>query len=120
MGQELLYNVVIASTQDMSTSFISNAIQTEGFNKFKIKIICTGTPVGQLSIQEANDYMPGVPAYPGNWSDIQLNPVMVPLTGSDQEYSIDFYLTAISYIRINYVATSGTGTMYAVISAKEI
>lgn len=120
MGQALLYDVVITLNQDMSTSFISPAISTEGFNKFFIKILCTGSPVGILSVQESNDYEPQQPGSPGNWADIAFNPTMVALTGSNQDYEIDFTLTAIPYIRINYIFTSGTGSMYSVISAKEI
>lgn len=88
----------------------------------------TGTsPVGTLAVQVSNDYSQdgqGNVLNAGTWNPIyfQLNGSSivnsVPVTGNTGIGAIDVPITGFYAIRTVYTATSGTGTLTAIINAK--
>lgn len=110
----------ILENQSMAASFQSGPVSLEYFDRCNIAILTSGTPTGQITIQASEDYLPpqSAPAtLVPTWFDIPLN--LAPLTGTPNNYIIDIIETSIRYIRIDYVAAAGVGTMNAKLSAKD-
>lgn len=111
---------MLVNNQSMAGSFQSAPVSTERFDRIMLEIICTGTPTGTVSLQVSNDFLPVNQQQivsSANWNDIPLS--LTALTGGPETYIIDMVETAGPWLRINYVQSGGTGTMNAVITAKE-
>jgi hypothetical protein len=86
------------------------------------------SPVGNISVEISNDYMPGAPSSEkpinaGTWTQVYftLNGSSVvnsaPVSGNTGTGAIEFTTGAYA-IRTKYTATSGTGLLQAVINCK--
>lgn len=114
--------VVLVNGTALTGSFQSQPFSIKNYDRLTIEILCTGAPVGTVTVQASNDYVPpsmslNPSVIPADWFDMPLG--LVALTGSAQNYFIDVAETGIPWIRINYVYASGTGSMTAVVTAKE-
>lgn len=117
MGKKTLPSYVIVAAQSLGSSFSTVPTNTARFDRVCLYMNATGTPTGVLSVQASNDYNPTTPGAVAHWADVPLS--LTALSGSPQDYFIDIQMTAIPWFRLHYVFTSGTGSLYAVISAKE-
>lgn len=101
----------ILNAQSLGASFDSVATSIQQLDRVGISITTTGTPTGTVSIQGSVDKI--------KWFDMTFDTAIAPLAGSPNDYFFDIEATALSWIRIDYARTSGTGTMSAYITAKE-
>ncbi len=76
------------------------------------------TPVGVLSVQVSVDYEPEK-NISGNWDTVIL-PITPAVSGNSGTYTIDLTQLAAPWCRLVYTRTSGTGTLNAFMSAKEV
>lgn len=109
MQKRVLEPYKLVDAVSLASSFVSSPTSVKYLDRTLLQIVCTGAPVGTVTVQASVDGT--------NWFDMPLG--LVALTGSPQRYFIDISQSAIIQIRINYVATSGSGTMTAIVSAKE-
>lgn len=121
-GKKIQGPYAVVDAQSMSASFQSNAIPVDRSDRVCLEILCTGSPVGTVSVLASVDYQAsGTPvssgSNPPNWFTMPLD--LTALTGSAQNYFLDINVTSIRFLSINYTRTSGTGSMTAVVSAKE-
>lgn len=84
------------------------------------------TPVGTVSVQMSNDYSlypDGTVKNSGTWTTIYINVAGSPsltaaVTGNTGSGFIDLTATSAYAVRLIYTATSGTGTLQALMHAK--
>lgn len=76
------------------------------------------TPVGVLSVEVSIDYDPQQ-NNAGNWDTLVL-PVTAAVSGNSGTLSIALQQLSHPWVRLKYTRTSGSGTMNAFLSAKEI
>lgn len=113
---------------DMSANIVSapTVLQTLTLGMYQLSW-SGASPVGTVTFQLSNDYSldaTGKPANLGTWSTgYVFDPATstfinsVPITGNTGDGVIEFQ-TGANAIRIVYTATSGAGTLQAVISSK--
>jgi len=121
-GKRTLPPFEIVQPTLLTSSFVSNPVSVQRLDRVGLEIIVTGTPTGTVTVQGSIDYVPPTvqispSVSPATWFDIPLD--LDALTGGPQTYVIDMVTTAIPWLRISYTFTSGTGSMTAVIVAKE-
>jgi len=108
--KRILEPFTLLSAESMGASFSSPATSFKYMDRVMLHITTTGTPTGTLSVQTSINGQTG-------WEIVPLG--MNPLAGVNDDYVIDMQVTALPFLRINYVRTSGTGTCTAVLSGKE-
>jgi len=114
-------SVKIADNIDIATSFTSQGINLISIYAYSIQAVHSGTAAGTFKLQGSND--PGDNgsgqgvSQPTNWTDISDSPQAVSGAGS-----VLWDVTECSYrwVRMIYTATSGTGTLNAIINTKGI
>jgi hypothetical protein len=114
------YRVVTAG--DLSGDVTSSVTSVFYQDNICYQCILTGAPVGRLYVQGSVDYKPppagsseNVPANAGNW----INIIYADIAAAD-EVIFDINQLPVPYIRLFYDRSSGTGTMIADITAKEV
>jgi|ERR1019366_6402085 hypothetical protein len=110
----------VITNGDMTSTVTSlvTILQTTG--KASYDISWTGTPTGTFNVQVSNTYTQdssGQPANPGNWTTLTLSAPTLA-SGSSGNGFIDVTVTGAYAIRLQYAATSGTGTLNATIAGK--
>ena len=110
--------VIISASMTSTVTTSPTILQTNG--KASYDIAWTGTPVGTFNVQVSNTYTQnadGTVRNPGNWTTLTLSaPTMA--TGTAGNGFIDVTATGAYAIRLQYVPTSGTGTLNATIAGK--
>jgi hypothetical protein len=109
MGQKWILEPYVFQTTSLAASFTSEATSIKRFDRCLLQIVCAGTPAGTLTVQGSAD----------NITFVELPLSLTVLAGSAQNYFVDIQQTAIAWLRLKYVRTSGTGTIAATITAKE-
>lgn len=97
---------------DLSSSFVTEATNVTYHDRICITATATGTPTGQLSIEVTN-------ALDGGWYELPVSPVIPAFAGAGDDHIFDIQVSAITLIRLKYVATSGAGELKATITARE-
>lgn len=120
MSRKLVYTAEVASAQNLGASFDSNPIKIQYLDNVGIQCNFSGSPVGTLSIQVSADYqqdLQGNVINAGHW--VTLQSTSTALTVGSPIY---FDLTQLSapWVRVDFVRTSGTGSMDIWCYAKEI
>jgi hypothetical protein len=123
MPKNALLKERIITSGDMSQSFITSSITgIQYLDNIGIQLNWTGTPIGsfsfQVSIDHAQDNRGNVTVV-GNWVTLAVSPTIAAAGTSDQAY-VDINQTGATFIRVLYTKTSGTGTLNAFLSAKEV
>jgi hypothetical protein len=105
-------------TAPANASAISSVIDCRTLNNVSIQVTFTGTPTGTLNFQGSGDFVPnpnnisgGYPINVGTWTSL----TPAPTSPSGSAITVLGNLTAVAFpfIRVNYVATSGSGTIVA-------
>lgn len=117
---------------DMSTSSITSAVTNiQHLDDIGYQFNWSGAPVGRISIQVSIDYAQdfnGNVSNPGNWVPLVftywngtafVTDTAIPTSVGSPVY-LDLALLSSPWIRAVYTRTSGTGTLNAYISAKEV
>lgn len=86
----------------MASSFQSAGQFLDHYTIYSIQAVYTGSPVGTLSLASSND---GV-----TWDTITGTSTAVSAAGSTM---FNVTITGYKWVRLEYVATSGTGTLNA-------
>lgn len=84
------------------------------------------TPIGAISVQVSNDYSQnedGSVKNAGTWNTLTFSvggspTTSIPVSGNTGNGMIDIVDTAVYALRLVYTATSGTGTLNAILCAK--
>lgn len=118
------YNVVPPVAGNMATTLTSAPTNVQMIDDAGYSLAWTGTPVGVFNIQCSADYNPGTPftdysANPGTWTTITLT---TPITASgvpDNGY-VDLTLISAPWIRVQFVPSSGTGSLSVWVTGKSV
>lgn len=121
--KSVLKKYQIISAGDMSQASITSAVTTiDLLDDIAIQLNFTGAPIGTFQVQISTDYAQdtfGNVTVAGNWIPYPLAPAPVA-AGSANQIMVYLELVPPSYIRTVYTKTSGTGTLNAFISGKQI
>lgn len=116
LNEELVHN------QDASVSFVTPATSLEYQLGCSIQVVITGSPIGTLDLQASNDFGTIKPAGPDqgnpgivNWTDVTGSSTAVSGAGT---VLWNFEGAYYKWLRVNYTAASGTGTMTIRINTK--
>lgn len=116
-----------ANTGDMSANIISAPTIIQKLSMMSYAVTWSGTaPVGAISVQASNDYTQyadGSVNNPGTWNPMPLSyngtsVTSIPVTGNSGNGFIDIDQMGGYAIQLVYTATSGTGTLQAIINGK--
>lgn len=106
---------------DMSGNITSSPTVITNISMFSYSITWSGTsPVGTITAQVSNDYVPatgGNPGVAGTWNTLPLSATGT-VSGNSGQGFIDIDQCGAKAVRIVYTRGSGTGSMNAVISGK--
>lgn len=120
-GKRSLKPFVLVNAQAVAgvSSFSSNGVSTELFDRATLEIFVPGTLTGTVIVEgsstNSNQYLS--PALPVTWYTIPLS--LNALSGVGDTYIVDFTETAIPWLRVTINSTGGAGTMSVVVTGKE-
>ncbi len=112
----------LISAGDMSGNLTSPAVNILFLDNVAVQLVWGGTPTGNFSIEvslnheEAPD---GTVLAAGDWVAIDLSPSPAAIGSADSAF-IDMTQLSARWIRVKYTFTSGTGSLNAFLTAKEI
>ena len=113
----------VLTAGDMSGSPISKVTNLIHLDNVAVQANWTGaSPVGVIQVQVSNDYNQdelGNVLNAGNWVPVVLSPIPSIAANSGSIF-IDLNQLASQWVRVQYVRTSGTGSMDLWLSAKMI
>lgn len=96
-----------------STSTVNSPVYNANFSdNIGIQISFVGTMTGTLSVQCSVDNV--------NFIALTFNPVLSQPAGSNLSYLIDINQLPFPYIRVSYTNASGSGTLSASLSSKDL
>jgi hypothetical protein len=108
--------VSLATGHSMGADFVSDAVTIEFEDNVGIQFKWTGTPTGTLTIQTSQD-----PTNLGWFTETFTSPVQPAGSASGYFYKGGVLSsTPAGFVRFTYTFSSGSGTLYAKISAKSI
>jgi hypothetical protein len=107
-------NVQIITNGDMTTTINSSVTNLDEIVSYSVQAIFTGSPLGTLQLQGSND-VPIIDSAVVNWTII--TPSISAVSGAGS-YLINVEFPAYSWVRLQYVPTSGSGTLNARIDTK--
>ena len=106
------------SDGDASADITSNPTSVINLDNASILISWSGVPVGEILIQ-AQQRKSNEELVEADWVDLDLGDTVV-IDNTEAEHQIIFKQLPFTDIRVKYVSTSGTGTLNAVITSKQI
>lgn len=101
--------LTLSPSSAMTANITSNAIDARGIQVASVQAIYTGSPVGTLKLQAANNL-----ASP-TWVDIADSSQAISAAGS---FVWNINYVGFTTFRLVYTFTSGTGTLSALVCAK--
>ena len=116
---------------DMSANITSSITNIQFLDNIGIQLNFSGSPVGDFQIEVSADYaqdLNGAVSNPGNWTPVLLGYMLsgsytmddvIPSSVGSPVY-IDLNQLSAPWIRIVYTATSGSGSLDAIITAKMV
>lgn len=122
MAYNLLFPVPIVTAGDMSDDIESRIIEVRNQDNVGIQLHWEGDAVGSFGVQISMTHVEdaaGNVLVEGDWVDLPLNP-SVAAAGVDDDAYIDLNQLSAAYVRLVYVATSGSGTLEAHLMAKGV
>jgi hypothetical protein len=105
---------------DASSDVISLPTDVKNLDNASIRVTWTGTPIGTLTVQaqqEKSDTSAAQDA--ASWFDIDLG-ATIAIDANETDHQLIFTQLPFDKIRLSYTSTSGTGTISAKISAKQV
>ncbi len=125
-SRPLLKPFYVIKNGDMSGNITSPATNIEQLSCISYDLQWSGAPVGTFQVQVSNTFVPSaapgnLPVNPGNWTTIP-STVFVgnyPVAaGVPSGGALDFDVSGFSWVRLVYMAVSGTGALTAVVAGK--
>jgi len=111
----LIKNGVMTGT----TTVTSSPQNVENFDNVGLEIVWTGTPTGTITIQGSiSQSIPGAVAV--SYTDLTFAPLLDQPAGSAGRYLVNVATYAMPFIRVNYVNTSGSGTLNVYLYSKDV
>jgi len=104
--------------EDASTSFQSPHTNITNLDKASIHVTWTGSPIGELRIQAAQKKA-GEIVKASDWFDLDFG-ATIAINALDTNHQIILNELPFTTIRLSYISTSGTGTISATITAKQV
>lgn len=114
------WDAIVAGS--MATNITSPVTNVQFLDNICIQLNFTGTPTGTFSVEVSIDHeqdSQGAIIQAGNWVALPLDPTPVAAGAADQ-IILDLNQISQPWIRVIYTATSGTGSLDMIISAKMI
>lgn len=127
----LSYPIITAGVMTGTTTLTSAVTNIQFIDDIGIQFTWTGSPTGTFSVQVSADYaqdFQGNVTNTGNWATMTftywngsafVTATSIPTSVGSPIY-LDLALLSAPWIRATYTNASGTGTLTAVITAKEI
>jgi len=111
MGSKRVIDTYQAITDgDMSSNITGPSTNILYTDRVSYQLIYTGSPTGTFSVQVSNDET--------TWEDVAFDTTPTASGAGDTDFlEIE---TGAKFIRLNYTASSGTGTLQAKMTAKSI
>lgn len=116
----------IITSGNMSANVTSSILEIEFLDNIAIQLNFSGTPTGTFQVQVSLDYNPGTGGTvlnAGTWTALNLedfNQDPPVASGSSGSIIIDLNQLSIPYLRVVYVAGSGSGTLNAFAFGKTV
>lgn len=111
MQKNVLRPIAIITAGDMSGSLTSSVTNINFLDNIGIQLIFTGSPTGTFSVEVSNDNT--------SWTALSLSPAPAASGSAGNQY-IDLNQLSAAWIRTKYTRTSGSGSLTAYLSAKEV
>lgn len=113
------YHIINAG--DMSATITSTPTNILWLDNVGIQLIFTGTPTGTFSVEVSNDYATenGTPIDSGTWTAISFGSAPTAGGAAGNIY-LDINQLSAAYVRVVYSPTSGSGTLDAYITGKQV
>lgn len=111
----------VPANTSMASSVNGIPINAQQMSGLGFDISWTGSPVGTFGVQVSNTYVQspgGVVENPGSWNNIVLSTVPTA-AGTPGSAFINVAEIQGLWLRLNYVATSGTGVLNATVTGKQ-
>lgn len=120
MSRKNVYNYVIIDNQDGSTSFDTflKPTNVNYLDNSGIQVLWSGTLLGQLKIYASNDQVQGT-NLPTNWSELDFGSSIV-IDNTNSDIIINMNQLPFSWIALEYISTSGTGSITAKLTTKMV
>lgn len=115
-----LFQIITAGNM-ASGSITSSITDIQFIDNISLQLNISGSPTGTFSVQGSIDHQQdtqGNVSVDGNWVDLGLG--LAVTAGNPTNILIDLNQASYSYVRVVYTRTSGSGTLNAFISAKEL
>jgi hypothetical protein len=122
MLKPILDQTVLVEAGDLSSDFISRALEIKYMDNIGIQLKWTGNPVGLFSVQVSANYKEDINhnvINPGDWVSIPASPLITGNGVPDLAY-IDINELSSLYLRIKFTRTSGTGVLNCIAVGKMI
>jgi hypothetical protein len=116
--KNVIHAFQMINSGDASADITSNPTSVVNLDVASIFISWTGTPVGEITVQ-AQQRKSNEDLTEADWFDIDLG-ATVTVDNTESEHQILFKQVPFTDIRVKYTSTSGTGTLNAVITSKQI
>lgn len=98
---------------NMASNVTSLVVNMDSIISYSIQALFTGVPVGTIQIAVSNDAP--LNNIPTNFTPVPESLVAISAAGS---YTLNVEKPSYSWVRIQYIATSGSGTLSARINTK--
>lgn len=115
-------SIPIAAAISLAGNAHSIGVYVRDFNNLSIQSVWIGTPTGTVQVQVSDDIVPlGTGSDPAanvvNWSNYTGQ--SAALAGSPSSTLFQLFNAGYAWVRLNYTATSGTGSMNAILVEKD-
>lgn len=118
-GKDYVPGFVLINAVSMGSNITSNPIDTRGWDNVDLELVASGSPTGTFFVDcTLNAQQPPAPTSP-KWVAITL-PAVPVVTGSPSNIIIELLPIGCMFLRVRYVFSSGSGTLTAYASEKQI
>lgn len=117
-----------ANSGSMAANITSQPVIVQYLYAMCVTLSWSGTsPVGTIAVQGSNDFSlsaAGTVQNAGTWTNLTLNyggsaVTTIPISGNTGQGLIDIIATGVYAIRVVYTASSGSGSITAILNAKD-
>lgn len=118
-GKDRVPAFTLVSAVSMGADITSSAVDARGWDNVDFELLASGSPVGSFFV-DCTLTEPSPPASTSQtWVALGITPTPA-VSGSASNLVIEINQTGCSYLRLRYVRTSGTGTLTAYVSEKQL
>lgn len=107
-----LFNASHPGTMTGTSTIHSAKTQIQQLDNVGLQISWTGTAVGTISVECSNDDV--------TYYSLTFSPALTQPAGTAGGYLVDLNQNPFIWVRVSYVNSSGSGTLSAILSAKDV